>query len=363
MDIYADSLKASLSSSEISTTEFLPESTLESFSENPWVMRYLRYIDYPAKVKKLVNDKVGVHHVIDHGYAHIARNIDCGVKVLTVHDLIPYLAWKKAAIFEANPSNSKRKPYLNLWSFRYLSLFDHIISVSQSTAEDLVTYFGVDERLISVIPPAISPHFGPVSKSRIDAFRQEYSLDVETKWIMVSGREFYKNHKTSLKVFKRLLEISDTPIGLIKTGLPSEEFDCWVAEFELDAYVKQFFLDGPEDLATMYCVVDCLLFPSLYEGFGMPVAEALGCGTPVVISDRASLPEVAGLLAEPVDAFDVDALCQEVMKSLHDPRLIEKVKSSGPSYVKKYDPDVLGLQYQTLYHGLLSSHQSGLSNK
>ena len=96
-----------------------------------------------------------------------------------------------------------------------------------------------------------------------------------------------------------------------------------------------FFKDEIE-LATLYNVVDCLLFPSLYEGFGMPVAEALSCGTPVIISNKASLPEVGGGYAIEHDCFDVEGISKSVNQLLTDKSMAQRVYEQAPQWCEQF---------------------------
>jgi len=274
MEVYADGLVSALVAADIDCHVHIPQSKLEKLHKNRWVMRYLRYKFYPAYIKETSTSDCGISHITDHGYAHLFDSLKSRVKCISAHDLIPYLTWK-GVIKKDNHGNSfkVKKPRLNLHSLSYLPKYDHIITISQSTANDLVEHLGVDAGSISVIPPVISSQYELLKEAKVSAFRRRYNLDDNHKWLMVSGREYYKNHRTSLLVLKELIHNFDKPIKLIKTGLPSREFQSMVNDLGLSDYVHYLFLSDVQELPALYNAVDCLLFPSLYEGFGMPVAE------------------------------------------------------------------------------------------
>lgn len=362
MDVFADSMREAIEQCGVPTFEYTPKSSLEQFKDNVWVMRYLRYFDYPRKVGKLDSKVPAIHHVIDHGYAHLYPRLGSGPKVVTTHDLIPLLTWKgmlAGSNSTEKPSSLKKsashkKPRLNIHSLNYLSCFDHITAVSESTAGDLVEHLGVEKGKITVIPPVISSRFKPADASQVCEFRHNYNLTESAKWVMLSGAEHYKNHESSLRAFLQVIENTDIPLKLVRTGKKSTEFDRLLKKYGLENHVRQIYIENADDLPILYSTIDCLLFPSLYEGFGMPVAESLACGTPVVISDRGALPEIAPDLLDVTDALDIGGLATQLVRSLENQDWRSKVAEVGPQQVKKYSQDNVGRQYHALYSELIN---------
>jgi len=358
MDAYADSLAACLQGSRFRVKQYLPRSSLERFSANRFVMRYLRYVDYPRQVR---NRSTNIHHVIDHGYAHLYPRLGSGLKCITVHDLIPLLNWKghiKEVGSDLKSSSSVKKPLLNIHSLSYLSNFDQIISNSDCTAKDIIQHLGIDKHKIKVIPPVIEERFKPLDKLQIAEFAQRYKLETDCKWIMISGQQFYKNHTTCLKVLKKLSRYQDRKIRLIKTGHYSDDFHDQAVSMGLSQYVSQISVNDREDLPKLFNFVDCLLFPSLYEGFGMPVAESLACGTPVVTSDRGAIPEVAGSLAPQINPFDVNSLATEVYKMIFEKDKQASILKTGPFWVNQFRERVVSGQLESLYDSMLVATKS-----
>ncbi len=350
MDIYADSLANALRPSidgnhSLSLSEFIPKSRLERYRENRFIMRYLRYQRYSKLVKQQNAD---IHHVLDHGYAHLLPNLNHGLKCITVHDLIPMLMWK-GLIETDKVAAINRKPWLNLMSLSYLKKYDGIVAVSQNTRRDLAQQLNIDAQNITYIPPPIGEMFKPIADALVSQFADKYSLDQSSKWLMVSGSEFYKNHRGSLLAFKRLIENADIKVRLIKTGRPTADFNRLLKELDLEAHVTQLFLDNFNELPLLYNLVDCLLFPSWYEGFGMPVAEALACGTPVVTSNRGAIPEIVGSLTTGIDPNDIEALANAVLKTLTDANMVDYIATNGPNEMQRFSPKSVARMLHVFY--------------
>ena len=151
-----------------------------------------------------------------------------------------------------------------------------------------------------------------------------------------------------------MAEHHHSKIKLIKTGRPSADFDAVVQELGLEHLVKTVYLDDQQELPILYSFIDCLLFPSLYEGFGMPVAEALACGTPAVVSDRGSLPEVGGKLAPALNPYDIKGLSQAVYRMIFDDGARAFVRLEGPKWVQQFRAETVAPQIQALYQQMRS---------
>lgn len=305
MQIYADSLANLPLPADWVMENFQPYSRLEKFAHNRMLMRYLRYRKYPKQVRTATAD---IHHVTDHGYAHLIPSLTNGKCSITVHDLIPQLSYQ--GVIES-PHGAKRRPWLNEFSLSFLSRFEKIVAPSKATARDITSQLGIDEQKITVIPPVIGAHFRPLAEHLVNAFASRNRLQQDARWLMISGQEFYKNHRVSLLVLAQLRR-QGINARILKTGVATTEFNNLVEELGLADFVSQLYLADARELALVYNFVDCLLFPSLYEGFGMPVAESLACGTPVVASDRGALAEIAAGTIAHCDAHDVEQICHEV---------------------------------------------------
>ncbi len=219
--------------------------------------------------------------------------------VITVHDLA-FLLYPR---------------FLTRQSARYYGQIDgaarrskRIIAVSQSTKRDIVRLLGVPEDKVSVIYEAAHPIFRPLDR----ALARQHVKDVygicDDFILFVSTLEPRKNLPTLLQAFKRLIDVHRTPVKLVVAGHQgwlTEPMNEMVDKLHLENDVR--FLGGVpnEELLHLYNAARVFALPSFYEGFGLPPLEAMACGTPVVVSNTSSLPEVvgdAGLLVDPNDA-------------------------------------------------------------
>lgn len=347
MQVYADQLEGGLNSPLLRVTSYQPASKWERYSRSSTVMRYLRYVDYPRSIGGV---KADLHHVTDHGYAHLLPKLGSGRTVVTVHDLIPLLAYKGLI----DSTIGRHRPRLSEYSLSFIKDFDHVVVPSQNTANDLQQYLKIPSHKISVIAPMIGHVFSPKSAAMVEKFGSRYGLKDDAYWVLLSGQEFYKNHQTSLKVIRRLRS-QGMNIRILKIGVCTAEFNAQVAEHKLSSCVHQLFLKDSAEVAEAYSFVDCLLFPSFYEGFGMPVLEALACQTRVVTSNRGSLSEVAGGLVPCVDPNAIDSLTDALATQLQLSQTDSKsFCRKAEELTNKYRPAAIAPIWHQLYTRILA---------
>ena len=275
------------------------------------MIRLARYVLYPMMV---YSNKRSGGHFIDQSYAHLLLFFK-NKSVITVHDIIPLLAWKGKIPGMRYP----HYPLLYKVAMFSLRKAGHIIAVSQSTKNDLIEYCGIDERSISVVYNGISEIYK--KKEEIDAVeaRKRLSLPGKKSYIvMISGAQAYKNHYVSFQVINRVVKIVDKPLHIVWLGGNAELLSEIDASEKVNCDVTYMAGLSSDELRELYKVVDCLLFPSLYEGFGLPPLEAMACGTPVVTSNVASLIEVVGDAAITLSPYDVQGLAEGVASVLAD---------------------------------------------
>ena len=209
---------------------------------------------------------------------------------------------------------------------------DHIIAVSESTKRDTVRLLGVPENKVTVIYEAAHPLFTPMSNTdELARVREHYRLP-QNFILFVSTVEPRKNLPTLLRALKLLRQNYKTDTVLAVAGNRGwlfEQVDEVVAELNLGDAVR--FLGGVpnEELVYLYNAAKLFVFPSFYEGFGLPPLEAMACGTPVIVSKVASLPEVVGDAGTLVEPEDVEGLAVAMWRILSDENLRREMRAKG----------------------------------
>ncbi len=337
MEVYADSLKANLrrlNQNGIEIDEFRPcmsrlARRLPEFANCR--MRVNRYVSFPIQARRA---RGALNHILDHGYAHLLQVLEPEKTILTVHDVIPILG----GVGKIRGVDLNRRRWLSEWTARYYKRARRIIANSESTKNDLVNHCGCDSEAITVVYLGISASFQPVSELEKEECRITLGLPQEkVKLVLITGQEFYKNQATSIRVMERLQRRYGSSIWLVRLGRSSSEWDLAIANSSFQKQVT-YLVDLPSDkMPQLYNAVDCLLFPSWYEGFGLPPVEAMASGTPVVTSCVASFPEVVGEAGLMISPDDVVGLAEAVEALLEEKGLRQAQIRKGLDHVKKFD--------------------------
>lgn len=176
---------------------------------------------------------------------------------------------------------------------------DRIVTISQASKNDLVEILGIPPQIIKVIYLAPAKEFGPQSKEKVATIREKYNLQKDYV-LAVGTREPRKNLDRVVEAFSKLNKPNLELVIAGKAGWGKEP------KANLLGFVPQ------EDLPALYAGAYCFVYPSLYEGFGFPVLEAMACGCPVITSKVGSLPEVGGQAALYVDPENVSDIAEKI---------------------------------------------------
>ncbi|MEM1170359.1 MAG: glycosyltransferase [Cyanobacteria bacterium P01_H01_bin.35] len=205
------------------------------------------------------------------------------------------------------------------------------ISISESTARDLVKFFpDIKPNEVTVAHCGVAPSFTPATTTEITTFKHKYSIS-KPYFLLVGAGGNYKNAILFFRAFAKLYSKQGFEIVCTGSGVTlANEY----REYAAGSIVHSLILSD-EELKVAYSGAVALVYPSLYEGFGMPVAEALACGCPVITCANASIPEVAGEVAIYVDAKDVDDLT-DALCEVQKPKLRNSLIAAGLEQVKKF---------------------------
>jgi len=252
-------------------------------------------------------------------------------RIVTVHDL-SFLTHPECAAPGLAEFYSKIVP-------RAVESADRIIADSHCTADDLVERLGVARAKITVIHLGVDPSFSPVREpDRLVALDGRYGLQ-HPLVLAVGTIEPRKNYPGLIAAFARARRQPGGPRMLAISGRKGWLYDeTFAAVKKYDAEDAVRFLDFvPEaDLATLYSTADVLAMPSLYEGFGLPVIEAMACGTPAVVSNAGSLPEVTGDAGVCVDLEADGALADALVRVTSDATLRDGLVARGLEHARTF---------------------------
>lgn len=243
--------------------------------------------------------------------------------VVMVHDLIPlhFAAWK-----------SPLKAYFRYYVPLVLQHAQHIICNSQATAEDMVRFYGIAASRITPIPLAIdAQHFQPLT------------VPTQNYFLYLGRCDPYKNVSRAIAAFAQLPHGKDYEFRIVGPDDPRYLPDLKSQAEALGVAERVQFLGYRpyHELPQLLAGAIALVFPSLWEGFGFPVLEAMACGTPVITSNLSSLPEVAGDAALMVNPYQVEEIAA-AMKQVLDEGVRSHLRAAGLSQVARFSWEKTG---------------------
>lgn len=215
---------------------------------------------------------------------------------------------------------------------------EQILTISQSTANDLAALFPESKGKTTVMPLAADARFKPQSKKAIDSVTKKFGL--QKPYLFFAGTiEPRKNLVQLIRSYAELPEKLRDRYDLVLAGKKGWDYDSVfnaIDQLDLGGCVHHIDYVSDEDLARLYSGADVFVFPSLYEGFGLPVLEAMQSGTPVITSDLSSLPEVGGTAVEYVDPTNDAVIARTLEKVLSSAALRKRLRAAGLKRAKAY---------------------------
>ena len=223
-------------------------------------------------------------------------------------------------------------PKDRVWLFEYfikrrLCYAGHILTISEFIRQEIIDEFKVPSSMVTAVPLAPDPLFFPCRDAVIKKVRKKYNLP-ESYLLFVSSLEPRKNIDLLIKAIK----IARTDIPLVLVGWQGWGEKRWLEKIDGQNLSNQIFITGhipDDDLRAVYSGAKALVYPSLYEGFGLPIVEAMACNCPVICSNTASMPEVAGDAALLFDPSKSDELAHAIELMVHDTRMRATVVEKG----------------------------------
>jgi glycosyltransferase involved in cell wall biosynthesis len=243
--------------------------------------------------------------------------------VVTVHDLIP--------LRFPGPFPSLLTTYFRFFVPEVLRRAEHILCDSQSTAQDIIQFYQISEKKITAIPLAYdAKHFYP------------RNIKTSSYFLYLGRQDSYKNLERMIDAFGLLANEYEFWIAGPEDSKQTPILKAQVARLKLGKRIR--FLDYVpfSELPSLIEGAIALMFPTLWEGFGLPVLEGMACGTPVITSALSSIPEVAGDAALFVDPYCTPAIAEAMTAIAETPSLRLQLRERGLAQVKKFSWEKTG---------------------
>jgi glycosyltransferase involved in cell wall biosynthesis len=327
------------------TTDFLNKPNISIFKSTAINKSYWRSYSITSQLMK---DKIDIYHGLSN---ELPFNIQkAGIKsIVTIHDLIFKVYPETYPSFDRKIYDIKfRKSCQNA---------DRIIAISQNTKNDIIRFYDINPEKIEVIPQSCNPiYFDDTVQDNSKEILHQYGLP-DKYMLYVGSVEKRKNLKSIIEAYRFLAADMRIPLVVIGKGKDYlKETKCLVKERQLENLVCWVnYLEDNSHLKVIYKNAQLFIYPSFYEGFGLPVVESLLCRTPVITSNRSSLMEAGGPDSLYVDPTDPEMLAKAIMKVLSDEVLSDKMKTKGYHYaVSNFSPKLLIERMTKLYQHLYS---------
>ena len=230
---------------------------------------------------------------------------------------------------------------------------DHIISISKVTKADLINFFGIDEDKVSVVYPALDDLFTPLVEHQLEEVKAKFCLP-----------EYYILYVGNIEPRKNILRLAQAFDYLVSSGRISEEVQLLIVGqkgwFYKDIFAginalpnrEKITFMGPvfgQNLAGIYQMARVMAYPSMFEGFGYPVLEAMRLGAPVLTSRVSSLPEAGGDAAFLIEPESIDDIASGLEKLINDESLRKDLIQRGYKHAQRFTAEKMARQTMAIY--------------
>jgi glycosyltransferase involved in cell wall biosynthesis len=326
------------------TEEFIKNPYCNTFVPDTIFRSYWRSVSILDQLKK---DNIQLYHGLSH---ELPLNIQKSKirSIVTMHDLIYKIYPDTYHIIDR---------YLYDRKYRYsCNIADKIIAISENTKNDIISFYGIDPGRIEVIYQSCNPLFYTIGKiNDTEGVLKKYNIPADYLLYVGSVTE-RKNISTLIKALDGISGNFRIPLVIVGNGGKYKiEIKKLIEKKKLSNYVIWIDnLNNNDDLRVLYERSSIFIYPSVYEGFGIPVIEALLSRTPVITSNVSSLPEAGGPGSYYVDPTDSEQLTIGIERILSDTKLKEKMISTGYSYaIERFDPENNTKKLLELYRTLI----------
>jgi len=272
--------------------------------------------------KYLSDENVDIYHIPQNGIG-LSDNLSSHL-IITIHDLIPY-------IMPETVGNGYLKKFISCVP-NSIYKADKIITVSEYSKKDILRYFPVEEKNVYVTPLAASEIFRPMDKEKCQSFIKE-KYNINSPFILyIGGFSKRKNVESVIESFINIYKNLPCKFSLVIAGSGKEtlnELKSKVSSYNMEnEIVFTGFLED-EILPVFYNGCSVFVYPSFYEGFGLPPLEAMSCKTPVISSNTSSIPEVVGDSGLLINPYSKTELGESILKLLSNESLLNFYADMG----------------------------------
>jgi glycosyltransferase involved in cell wall biosynthesis len=331
--------------------------------------KWLGYVDkfvlFPLRLRRRVKalKKAGplVVHVCDHSSGPYCRYLQDVPHLVTCHDV---LALRSArGDFPENPTGFTGRLYQQM-ILAGLRKARMVACVSAESQNQFLELSGLPKEKTSVIENGLNYPYSPLDRAEA-ATRVNALLEAgghgefcnQPFLLHVGGNQWYKNRVGLLAIYSELLRKSSNTTLLFLVGKPLPDSTRSKLDSQTSSRVIEFHHVNNEELRALYSTAECLVFPSKYEGFGWPLAEAQACGCRVITTNRPPMTEVAGKSAVFIDPAAPQEAAAAIGQLLQEtPEEAANRIEEGFANVQRFDPETMIRSYLALYEKLLTNH-------
>lgn len=319
-----------------------------------WIGYLDRFLLYPPLLRRQIR-WADVVHVCDQANTVYVSHLRGKPHVVTCHDMLAI----RSALGEIaeSPTGWTGRIYQS-WILRGLRQAQAVVCVSRQTVEELRRVSGISDVCMTVVPNALNYPYRTMPVAEVDMHMRALDLDpAHPFFVHVGGNQWYKNRPGVLRLFAELLKHpAYQDHRLVMAGKPwTGEMRALSAKLRLHDRADERVTVTNEQLRALYSRAEALLFPSLSEGFGWPIAEAQACGCPVVTTGRAPMTEVGGAAAIYIDPADLAGTARIVVQALAERG---HWRAAGLKNAKRFSVPTMITGYAACYEKVLCNQRA-----